>query len=165
MKQFKQDNNKYSSVAFEPQGKDIQQLVQVLYAPYQDNYKGRKRWNYSKNDYNQEYVNYNSHYDKNHDRRGYAKNGKYYSADKNSGYSNATTASDSDSNGSNQNQDLIGFKIVVNGKTLHDDNNEDFEGIFEADKEEEKHISKEKFASSVMTITPQLHNISIPSFD
>jgi len=90
----------------------------------------------------------------------------YYS-DKNSKSTNATNTSDSDSNGSNQVSVLSGFKIVHNGRTLHDETYEDADTCFEI---EEPilgllcHSSKSKFASSELTMAPSFKNISIPLF-
>jgi len=78
----------------------------------------------------------------------------------------ASTASDSDSNGSHISSELSGFKIIQSGKTVHDETEDDFlepptdfKGKRRADGDEDV-----KFAASLMTIGPSAKEISLPSF-
>jgi hypothetical protein len=85
---------------------------------------------------------------------------KGYLSDKNSRSTNATTSSDSDSN-SNVFSELSGFKIVQNGKTIHDETNEELDMPFNIDTDP---TSNDKFAASLLTIAPSAKKISIPMF-
>jgi len=77
------------------------------------------------------------------------------------------STSDSDSN-SNQFSELSGFKIVSNGEIIHDDTYEDIEQRFDDDEDAVFGLalpsSKDKFASSEMTMMPNFKAISIPMF-
>jgi len=76
----------------------------------------------------------------------------------------ASTASDSDSNGAHIQSELYGFKIMQNGRTIHDETEEDVD-LFESDDEwPMTTTSNEKFAASVLTIGPNAQEISLPSF-
>jgi len=100
----------------------------------------------------------------------YAKNdnrnqNRGYFSDMTSRTTNATSTSDSDSNG--QFSELSGFKIVHSGKTIHDETYEDMETCFEEEGpvfEIGSYTSKSKFASSEMTMVPNFKTISIPLF-
>ncbi len=61
----------------------------------------------------------------------------------------SSSASDSDSSGRSE---LSGFKVVLNGQTIHDET------------EDESPYYIEKFASSELTVGPNAKNISLPSF-
>jgi len=75
----------------------------------------------------------------------------------------ASTASDSDSKGYIQSE-LYGFKIMQNGRMIHDETEEDVD-LFESDDEwPMTATSSEKFAASVLTIGPNEKEISLPSF-
>lgn len=74
-------------------------------------------------------------------------------------HSRSTNASsNSDGEGCDVFSELTGFTIVQSGKTIY---HEEEEGGLFADDEE---LPKVKFASSVMTIGPNAHGISLPSF-
>jgi len=76
----------------------------------------------------------------------------------------ASTASDSDHNGGYIQSELYGFKIMQNGRTIHDETEEDVD-LFESDDEwPMTAVSNEKFAASVLTIGPDAKEISLPSF-
>ena len=59
--------------------------------------------------------------------------------------------------------ELSGFRIMQNGRTIHNETKEEFNSSFDADSEFEE-VAKERFASSEMTIGPNAKEISIPSF-
>jgi len=97
------------------------------------------------------------------DNRNY--NRGYYS--ENPRFNSYKSTSDSDGNNSDQFSELSGFKIVQNGETIHDDTYEDARDDFE----DEDAVfgmplisSKDKFASSELTMMPNFKNISIPLF-
>lgn len=77
----------------------------------------------------------------------------------------ASTASDSEGNGRNNQSDLYGFKIAMQGRTIHDEIEDDVD-LFESEDECPMGIlsSNEKFAASVFTIGPNAKEISLPSF-
>jgi hypothetical protein len=76
----------------------------------------------------------------------------------------ASTASDSDSKDAYIQSELYGFKIVQNGRVIHDETQEDVD-LFESDDEwPMTATSNEKFAASVLTIGPNEKEISLPSF-
>lgn len=98
------------------------------------------------------------------DNRNY--NRGYYS-DKNPRFNNYNSTSDSDNTNSDRFSELSGFRIVQNGEILHDDTYEDVEQYFEDDDfvfGMALAPSKDKFASSEMTMMPNFKNISIPLF-
>jgi hypothetical protein len=76
----------------------------------------------------------------------------------------ASTASDSDSKEAYIQSELYGFKIVQSGRTIHDETGEDVD-LFESDNEwPMTATNNEKFAASVLTIGPNVQEISLPSF-
>jgi len=98
------------------------------------------------------------------DNRNY--NRGYYS-DKNPRFNNYASTSDSDSYNSDPFSELSGFKVVQNGETLHDDTYEDTEQQFDDEVSDFGMAlapSKEKFASSELTMMPNFKAISIPLF-
>jgi hypothetical protein len=112
-----------------------------------------------KSNYDQGYGKYNDQYEVSN----YAKNvkpsyNKAFYSDNN--YSKSTQAS---SNSDGEASELNGFKIMMNGKVLHDETGEEFDS-FNHEPVFQSFPSVEKFASSVMTIGPITNEISMPSF-
>jgi len=68
--------------------------------------------------------------------------------------SKSTTTSDSDSSA---HSDLSGFKIVHDGKVIHDETEDEVENLF-------NYGDGNKYASSVLTVGPNAQSISLPSF-
>jgi len=86
------------------------------------------------------------------------------SYEKNTGNSFASTASDSDSssNNSSSSSELNGFRIIHEGKVVHNEIEEELDSPCKIGLKVED--SYEKFASSVLVIGPNVQEISIPSF-
>ena len=82
---------------------------------------------------------------------------KGYSSDKSSKSTQPNTSCDSDNNFVSE---LVGFKIVHLGKTIHDETSDDFD----SESIMMKFTSKNRFASSKFTICPNSQEISIPQF-
>lgn len=110
------------------------------------NYQGHGKYG---NQYNQSYYAKNSNLD-------YRSN--YNTSSEKA--SRSTGVSDNDNGFGNLYSDLAGFKIVQNGKTVYDETQEDFD-LSDSDGEE---ALPTKFAASVLTITPNAKDISLPSF-
>lgn len=141
----------------------------------QDNYSQHKQYTYPswstfseerpvrKSSFSQNSGNY-SYYQT---QSNYAKNSKTsyipsYSSDKYSSWSTQnTTGSDSDSN---MTSELKGFKIMQNGKVVHNETHDEVETVANMDQFFMEDLPNEKFASSLMTIGPNSKEISLPSF-
>jgi len=104
-----------------------------------------------------------------YDKKAYHKMSSSSSTDRNAWNSFAsTTASDSDSNSSNNSSELNGFKIVQEGKVLHNEIEEELDspshkGTYSRDGLKFGD-NFQKFASSVLVTGPNVKEISIPSF-
>jgi len=78
--------------------------------------------------------------------------------------SRSTNASDNDDGyGSSVFSELSGFKIMQNGRTIHNETKEEVDSFSNAESELEE-VAKERFACSELTIGPNAKEISIPSF-
>jgi len=81
-------------------------------------------------------------------------------------YSRSTNASsNSDGEGNDVFSELTGFTIVQNGKTIYHEEDTTaslIDGGYSFVAEDQ--VTKVKYASSVMTIGPNAHEISLPSF-
>jgi len=91
----------------------------------------------------------------------YAKGMKnsYVRATQSDNYSRSTNASsNSDGEECNVFSELTGFTIVQSGKTIYHEEEDGYAFV------DEDQTPKVKFASSVMTIGPNAHEISLPSF-
>jgi len=139
----------------------------TLYNEYYDsrstNYPS---WSVFDGNYNSKKINYDQGYGKYNDQyeqSNYAKTkggyNKGFFSDNN--YSRSTNAS---SNSDNEGPDFNGFKIMMNGKVLHDETTDDNELCFNTEPVFQSFPTTEKFASSVMTIGPKANEISLPSF-
>jgi len=77
----------------------------------------------------------------------------------------ASTASESDSNGSHISSELSGFKIIHSGKIVHDETEDDIlESPTDFKGKRRPDVEDVKFAASMMTIGPNAKEISLPSF-
>lgn len=74
----------------------------------------------------------------------------------------ASTASDSDS--SHVSSELSGFKIVQQGKTVHNEIDEDYDSATDFYFNGGVKIDDVKYASSTLTMVPNAKEISLPSF-
>ena len=74
----------------------------------------------------------------------------------------ASTASDSDS--SHVSSELSGFKIVQQGKTIHNETDEDYDSATDFYFNGPVKIDDVKYASSTLTMVPSAKEISLPSF-
>jgi len=77
----------------------------------------------------------------------------------------ASTASDSDGNSSHtSSSELSGFRIVQEGKVLHNEIEEEVEFASDEKNSLKLEDNYEKFAASVMVTGPNVNKISIPTF-
>jgi len=77
--------------------------------------------------------------------------------------SNYASTADSDNNNNDVFSELSGFKVVQNGRVLHNEAGEDFDS---SDNETNwlGEIHGAKFAASTLTVGPNAKDISLPSF-
>jgi len=129
------------------------QNTQIQSGNYSNTNKSAKKFNPSQN-----FAKYENQYPINNYAKG---NNMKGSPDKYNKIYYASTASESDSAAQSE---LAGFKIVVNGKTIHDETEEDYDLADDSDKNFDYGAGNGKFASSVMTIGPNAKDISLPTF-